>query len=56
MLAVKDNIPSQLLSSTSMPDLEALTVRIGTNQPLIICLAYIPPGSKVQSCEPFSAH
>ena len=53
MLAVKDNISSQLLSSTSIPVLEALTVQIGTNQPLIICLAYIPPRSKVQSCEPF---
>ena len=53
MLAIKDTIPHQLLSSTSMPDLEALTVQIGTNQTLIICLAYIPPGSKVQSCESF---
>ena len=53
MLAVKDDIPSQLLSSTSIPSLETLTVQIGINQPLIICLAYIPPGSKVQLCEPF---
>ena len=53
MLAVKDNIPSQLLSSTFMPDIEALTLKIGINQPLISYLAYIPPGSKVPSCEPF---
>ena len=40
MLAVRDNIPSQLLSSTSI---EIVIVQIGTNQPLIICLVYIPP-------------
>ena len=50
MLAIRDNIPSQLLSSTSISNLETVTVQIGTNQPLIIYLVYIPPSLTFGYC------
>ena len=43
MLAVKNTIPSCIM--TSPPDLEALSVNIGGNNPTAFCKVYTPPSS-----------
>jgi len=39
-MAIKDNITSSLTT-----DIEAITDKIFTSTPIIICLVYIPPNS-----------
>ena len=45
LLAVKNTIPSYIMSSWSLPDLEALYVNIGSNNPSTVCIVDNPPSS-----------
>ncbi len=43
LIAIKDSIPSNLLSSPS--HLEVLAVVVGSNHPITLCIVYAPPTS-----------
>ena len=46
LLAVKNTIPSQRIESPK--DLEVVSVLIGSNNPVKICVVYNPPNSSIE--------